>query len=93
MARFKLVNGVQIALTPEEEAARDAEELAWANRVIPTADELDQDTINRVLTEPGSFTRALAEVVFQEINTLRARAGLTERTKQQFTDALKAKMR
>ena len=30
MPRFKLVNGVQIQLTAEEEAARDAEETAWA---------------------------------------------------------------
>ena len=30
MARFKLVNGVQVQLTAEEEAARDAEEAAWA---------------------------------------------------------------
>ena len=30
MARTKLVNGVRIALTAEEEAARDAEEAAWA---------------------------------------------------------------
>jgi len=30
MARFKLVNGVQVQFTAEEEAARDAEEAAWA---------------------------------------------------------------
>ena len=30
MARHKNVNGVRIDLTPEEEAARDAEEAAWA---------------------------------------------------------------
>jgi len=30
MARFKLVNGVQVQLTAEEEAARDEEEAAWA---------------------------------------------------------------
>ena len=29
MPRFKLVNGVQVRLTAEEEAARDAEEAAW----------------------------------------------------------------
>ena len=29
MARFKLVNGVQVQFTAEEEAARDAEEAAW----------------------------------------------------------------
>ena len=30
MARHKIVNGVRIEFTPEEEAARDAEEAAWA---------------------------------------------------------------
>ena len=29
MARHKIVNGVRIEFTPEEEAARDAEEAAW----------------------------------------------------------------
>ena len=30
MARHKMVNGVRIEFTPEEEAARDAEEAVWA---------------------------------------------------------------
>ena len=30
MARHKMVNGVRMNLTPEEEAARDAEEALWA---------------------------------------------------------------
>jgi len=30
MPRFKLVNGTQVQFTAEEEAARDAEEAAWA---------------------------------------------------------------
>ena len=30
MARHKIVNGVRIDFTPEEEVARDAEEAAWA---------------------------------------------------------------
>ena len=30
MARHKMVDGVRIQFTPEEEAARDAEEAAWA---------------------------------------------------------------
>ena len=29
MARTKVVNGVRMNLTPEEETARDAEEAAW----------------------------------------------------------------
>ena len=31
MARTKVVNGVRMNLTPEEETARDAEEAAWAS--------------------------------------------------------------
>lgn len=31
MTRYKSVDGVKIALTAEEETARDAEEQAWAN--------------------------------------------------------------
>ena len=30
MARHKMVNGVRIQFTPEEETARDAEEAVWA---------------------------------------------------------------
>jgi len=30
MARHKMVNGVRIEFTPEEEVARDAEEAVWA---------------------------------------------------------------
>ena len=30
MARHKIVNGLRIDFTPEEEAARDAEEAVWA---------------------------------------------------------------
>ena len=30
MARFKMVDGVRIQFTPEEETARDAEEALWA---------------------------------------------------------------
>jgi|TARA_R100000479_G_scaffold172296_1_gene116745 hypothetical protein len=37
MARTKLVNGERIALTAEEEAARDAEEQAWADGALDRA--------------------------------------------------------
>jgi hypothetical protein len=37
MARTKLVNGVRIAFTAEEEAARDAEEQAWADGALNRA--------------------------------------------------------
>ena len=37
MARHHLINGVQVAFTAEEEAARDAEETAWANGAFDRA--------------------------------------------------------
>ena len=37
MPRYKLKNGVRIKFTAEEEAARDAEELAWANGAFDRA--------------------------------------------------------
>ena len=37
MARHKIVNGVRIEFTPEEEAARDAEEAAWAEGAFDRA--------------------------------------------------------
>tara|TARA_Y100000004_G_C8925350_1_gene417388 strand:+ start:1356 stop:1643 length:288 start_codon:yes stop_codon:yes gene_type:complete len=37
MPRFKLVDGVSVQLTAEEEAARDAEETAWANGAFDRA--------------------------------------------------------
>ena len=37
MPRYKLVNGERIQFTSEEEAARDAEETAWANGAFDRA--------------------------------------------------------
>ena len=37
MPRFKMVDGVSVQLTAEEEAARDAEETAWANGAFDRA--------------------------------------------------------
>ena len=37
MARHKMVDGVRIQFTPEEEAARDAEEAAWAEGAFDRA--------------------------------------------------------
>lgn len=36
MARFKIVNGKKIQLTPEEETSRATEEQAWADYLIST---------------------------------------------------------
>lgn len=40
MARTKLLNGQRVGLTPAEEARRDAEELAFANKVPVPPDPL-----------------------------------------------------
>ena len=37
MARTKVVNGVRVDLTPEEETVRDAEEAAWASGAFDRA--------------------------------------------------------
>ena len=90
MARFKMVNGERISLSAEEEAARDAEEAAWR---ITTDDEIDQDTLNRALVEPGSMVRALGLTMFAEINKLRIKTGNAAYTMPQFIAALKARIR
>lgn len=59
----------------------------------PDPSVIDQEMLNAALAEPGSVVRALALLTFQEINSLRTRAGLTAYTMTQFTTALKAKMR
>ena len=51
MARTKLVNGVRIALTAEEEAARDAEEAAWAAGAFDRAIAEVRSRRNRLLAE------------------------------------------
>lgn len=63
--------------------------------VAPVVDtsKLDQDTLNHALAQEGSVVRALALVLLQEINILRAKAGLAQYTTTQLVSALKAKMR
>jgi len=51
MPRTKLVNGERIALTAEEEAARDAEEAAWAAGAFDRAIADVRSTRNRLLAE------------------------------------------
>jgi len=51
MSRYKLVNGERIQFTAEEEAARDAEELAWNNGAFDRALENVRQKRNRLLAE------------------------------------------
>lgn len=53
----------------------------------------DLSALNNVLSLDGSVVRALAEIMFTEINNLRSNAGLNTYTKAQFVNALKNKMR
>ena len=46
MTRTKLINGIRYNLTAEEEAQRDAEELAWSNGAFDRAMENLRDDRN-----------------------------------------------
>ena len=55
MPRFKLVDGVSVQLTAEEEAARDAEETAWANGAFDRAIDELRAKRNRLLAETDFY--------------------------------------
>lgn len=76
--------------TGEETQHPDAEP---SKEPAPDFPKIDADTLNAALAQDGSVVRALAEVMFAEINTLRTTAGLAPRTKLQFVAALQAQMR
>jgi antirestriction protein ArdC len=62
MARFYMVNGEVIQMTPEEEAEWDATHQPKAPAVI------DHETLNAALVEQGSVVRGLALVMLDELN-------------------------
>ena len=64
MARHKIVNGVRIDFTPEEEAARDAEEAAWAAGAFDRAIVGLRDDRNRNLASTDWY--ALSDVVMSQ---------------------------
>jgi len=51
MPRTKLINGIRYNLTAEEEAQRDAEELAWSNGAFDRAIEILRTERNSKLAE------------------------------------------
>jgi len=51
MSRFKIVNNQRIQYTPKEEAARDAEEKAWADGAFDRALLNLRDNRNSLLAE------------------------------------------
>ena len=61
MPRYKLVNGVKVQFTAEEEAARDTEELAWTNSAFDRAmadlrAKRDKDLVDSDWTQLGDTT-------------------------------------
>jgi len=64
MARHKMVNGVRIDFTPEEEAARDAEEAAWAAGAFDRAIVGLREDRNRNLSATDWY--ALSDVVMSQ---------------------------
>lgn len=75
MPRFKMVNGVSVQLTQEEEAARDAEEAAWD----PAANAVAQNLAERAgaiamissLVKECKLIRGVALAALDEVNALR----------------------
>jgi hypothetical protein len=61
MARHKMVNGVRVDLTPEEEAARDTEEAVWAAGAFDRAIAGLREDRNRRLAVTDYY--ALSDVV------------------------------
>ena len=64
MARHKMVNGERIDFTPEEEAARDAEEAAWAAGAFDRAIVGLREDRNRNLASTDWY--ALSDVVMSQ---------------------------
>ena len=67
MARTKVVNGVRMNLTPEEEAARDAEEAAWEAGAFDRAIARLRERRTRLLA--GTDWYALQDVTMSEAMT------------------------
>ena len=64
MPRFKMVNGERIQLTAAEEAARDAEEKAWADGAVGRAQANLRARRNRLLAETDYY--ALSDVTMSD---------------------------
>jgi hypothetical protein len=67
MARTKMVNGVRMNLTPEEETARDAEEAAWAAGAFDRAIGELRETRNSKLASTDFY--ALQDVTMSDAMT------------------------
>ena len=58
MSRYKLVNGQRIQLTSEEEAQRDAEELAWTNNAFNRALDILRNKRNKLLSDTDFYANS-----------------------------------
>ena len=67
MARHKMVNGVRIEFTPEEETARDAEEAAWEAGAFDRAIARLRDTRTQRLVSTDWY--ALQDVTMSDAMT------------------------
>ena len=67
MARYKMVDGVRIQFTPEEETARDAEEAAWAAGAFDR--EIDELRRNRTRRLTATDWYALQDVGLSDAMT------------------------
>ena len=64
MPRYHNINGNIVQFTAEEEAARDAEEQAWADGALGRAQASRRDRRNRLLAEPDYY--ALSDVTMSD---------------------------
>ena len=70
MARHHLINGIEVPFTAEEEAARDAEELAYANSAFDRAMENLRAKRNRLLAETD-YLALSDQTLSADMNTYR----------------------
>ena len=70
MPRYRLVNGVKVQYTAEQETLRDAEELAWTNGAFDRAMQQLRTKRNRLIAETDFY--ALSDVTMSpEMETYR----------------------
>ena len=92
MARTRKVNGVEVELTPEEEAARSAEEAYNSDpqRAVERTEAEESRMVNRI--EIKGIDRAQFEALFDHENRIRALENRSPITVQQMKDWVKSRL-
>lgn len=91
LRRREVLDSIEHASGRALEAWRQAGGVMPPKPVAPTVDEIDAAALNLALTQPGTVTRAMGEILFGVIKgTIAVTPSLT---KAQFAAMLKAKMR